>query len=493
MFAKLPKAFFLDLGPRTRVKVVETFGWPTDVPPFPTARFRGIALMPKSLDEIQEAASEQFKANGYPCATVAVKAFPEQGRVAITATPNVKRIFGPIMLPESREIDPHALARYRAFHTTDSYDYRLLELTERRIRADGVVSDVVFVPSCEKEQFHLTQRLTAGAQRYVSLGLGFDTEQLLIAKAHFSLSRLTHRGSTLQSDIYASQKIQSWSNLAKFDLWPPTSRTLLYASVDLERRSETLFETISVTGKTGVETSLESAAANWDFKAGPVFEFIRVRRGDGLPFSRNMGLEFSETTTSHLYEYFSDSPVSGYKFGLSVQSTMRLLGSTFAATRAKLSGEKIWQLWNDYKSDLVLGLRGFLATTINHEGTTDYSRIPPTYLNMLGGSDDMRGFGRLELSKGGAGAPSSGYLGFEMRLARVFPVEPIAFLDAGVLGPSGYEWTPPYYLSPGFGLRYRSPFGTLRGTAAYGYSVGGGAPQDQFSHAQFFVSFGEEF
>jgi translocation and assembly module TamA len=149
-------------------------------------------------------------------------------------------------------------------------------------------------------------------------------------------------------------------------------------------------------------------------------------------------------------------------------------------------------LWNyrDFDPPLwVFGIRGSAFTTITGEDPVTSTKIPPTFLHFLGGSADIRGFGRQELPTNGVGALTSLYAGLEWRWITVFPfgMEPFLFLDAGALGMKAWRLEQPIYWSPGFGIRWPTSFGTFRTTFAHGF------PSDVPGHFQFYFSFGEEF
>ena len=105
----------------------------------------------------------------------------------------------------------------------------------------------------------------------------------------------------------------------------------------------------------------------------------------------------------------------------------------------------------------------------------------------------MRGYGLQELPHSGTGTLAAVYFGTEFRYAAGFwfGLQPLIFMDVGALGTHATQLDSPVFLSPGGGLRYESPFGSLRATLAHGYAPGSDDPT--LSHFQFFFSFGEEF
>jgi outer membrane translocation and assembly module TamA len=263
--------------------------------------------------------------------------------------------------------------------------------------------------------------------------------------------------------------------------------------LDGVRETERAYESITATLHGGYGQTWEARGFSVDAKAGPVLERLWTFRGPGLKNSKLLGVEGTALMTSHLFEYSASSPRDGYHLGLDFKGTAREMGSTFTVVNVKLSAEKLFLLYQNYVSDLILGFRSFYGTTFMPASPAETARIPARYRFFLGGSEDLRGFGRQELPKNGSGSFSALYLGTELRVGRIFFLEPLMFLDFGALGYDTLELQKPFYLSPGFGFRYQSPFGTLRTSLAHGRSFGGGAKNEKIEKLQFFFSFGEEF
>lgn len=488
-----PTSVLVTLGPRVDIEKFVIHDWPTDLKSFHERRYKGLPMMPSSLDEIEAGAALQLKGMGYPCAEIKSEAFPFEKTVHLYVTSGARQLFPePVTLPVE-EIDARTLRRFEAFTAGELYDSKLLELTERRIRNSGLVQDASYYPECNRnEDFSIRHKTIVGKSRFFSIGAGFDTEQLAIAKAKISLNRLTQKGSSLESEAFGSFRVQSLTNSAKFHLWPPESRSHLYSDFIIEHKNEKQYDTLTLSAGAGVGSSLEMKRSKLDVRFGPKGEYIKLYRGVGPDETRNIALEFSVFLTSHRFEYFVNSPQEGYRLGLNVESTSRSLGSTFSATRYKLSAEALWNLYDNHALDLIWGVRSFLSSTHSHDGKDRAVEVPPSFKNYLGGSRDLRGFGREALPNGGSGAMSAAYLGTELRFARFGFLEPLLFADVGALADDSLSFEEPYYVSPGVGLRWPLSFGTLRGTAAYGWTVGGSAENEK-SDPQFFLSFGEEF
>jgi translocation and assembly module TamA len=222
---------------------------------------------------------------------------------------------------------------------------------------------------------------------------------------------------------------------------------------------------------------------------GPNLELVRTFRGQGPTDSHFLSLEGRLDVKTHDFEFFQTNPQSGFDATLTSNISNVDLYSQVTVQRYRIQAQGLWNFNNYDPPLLILGLRMGAATLLTSERPGLASRLPPNYLEYLGGSVDLRGFSRKELPKSGFGALTSFYTDFEVRMGRELPLglEPFAFIDVGMLGSAPLTFDNPIYWSPGFGIRWSSSFGVFRTTLAHGFA--GNAP----GHYQFFLSYGEEF
>jgi translocation and assembly module TamA len=124
------------------------------------------------------------------------------------------------------------------------------------------------------------------------------------------------------------------------------------------------------------------------------------------------------------------------------------------------------------------------------------TNIPTSDRVFVGGDQNLRGFPRKGIDNQGLGYLTFLYLGFELRLIEELPyrLQPFLLWDLGQTGNKRYTVDPTLFISEGIGLRWLSPFGTLRGSIARGrvlyYEI-----TDTFVPEQwvYFISFGQEF
>jgi outer membrane protein assembly factor BamA len=480
------------VGPRTSVQKIEIKGWP-DKSQSPSEKlFIGENLSPKKLSEMEKKILQELKSQGYACAKVKSQAYPFESRVVFNVEAGPVFYIPPIQRDQSPDFQILSLNRFEAFHEGDLYDFRKFELSERRIRNSGIVQDNVYLPMCDNQKLEINQKVFLGASRSVVIGAGFDTEQYAIAKLRLHFNRLTTKGSDLNTEIFASFKEQSFDNSLRYFPWEAQNRNHLFYDLSLLRQNEKQFKNIQVLNHLGWASQFDTLNNNWSFKIGPQFQREWNYRGVGDHNIFIYALQANISLKSHDFEYYQSAPQKGFLLQFDIKGTDDGFGSSFSGINSKISGQYLWRLWQDAKTDVILGFRGFLGTLFHTDEAFSKSKVPSSYRFFLGGSQNLRGFSRFELPKNGLGAFSAAYLGTELRISRMLPMEPIFFLDAGALSEESFNWSPPYYLSPGFGLRYHSFLGTLRFTAAYGYTLNEAPPKTKNS-VQLFFSLGEEF
>jgi translocation and assembly module TamA len=161
-----------------------------------------------------------------------------------------------------------------------------------------------------------------------------------------------------------------------------------------------------------------------------------------------------------------------------------------------LDAQSNWNLGRFDPPFMVLSWRGFAGTTLASDGTIASDIIPVSMRFYIGGDADIRGFSRKELPFHGRGFYTALYNGIELRAGDVLPlgIQPFILLDVAKGGDESFHLAGELYWSPGFGVRWKSPFGVVRASLAHGFIENGAEEQDpEDEHWQFFASFGQEF
>ena len=344
------------------------------------------------------------------------------------------------------------------------------------------------------EGVRIVHRVTSAPPRLISVGVGVDTEGFARVRAHWIHSRIGWRASTAETTLFASKREQSFDALMRLYL-APSSRVFFLPHAVAARSNEPQFETVSA------EVSL-APAFTWDdqylrleFNAGPSLEFADTRRGIGPQHSFFQSFKTHMALTGHLFEYYLREPRVGFRADLDTASRVSQLNSTLTAHRVRLGTEKLWNMGAYDPPLAVLGLRGWVGTTMVGNRDAALPQLPPAMRFFIGGDADFRGVGPGQLGDA-SGFLTGVYQGLELRAGDLLPynLQPIVFVDAAMAGRDSLRLDPDVYYAPGFGARWSTFIGAFRVTFARSLiwrrdpaTVPGA------SHWQFFFSYGREF
>ena len=449
----------------------------------------GEPLTPALLGDLEKWVAQRLQALGYACPKVTTEANPSTGEIIVHLEPGAAQNLVVIDEEPVKSLPTGLFRRYDAFQLGQLYDGDLLNVTESRITSENLVQNTHFSPTCRPDGVHVKQEVVAGPPRILTAGVGINTEELLIGKLSWRNSRLGHMASWLDFTLLASAKEQSLTSTFTWFFLPYVTRLSLRPLIEVKHSNEDAFETESARAQIAPSTTWDNQKLSATFLLGPTLDFFRTLRGLGLDTSEFLSLEGRANLKTHDFEYYRQSPRSGFDATLITGFTDAHIYSQASAQRLRLQGQGLWNL-NDYDPPLlVFGLRGALATVATSETPGPGNALPPNYLEYLGGSTDLRGYGRKELPTNGFGALTSAFLDLEIRLGDQLPygVQPFTFLDLGMIGSTPFKLDGAPYWAPGAGIRLVSPIGVFRTTIAHGYSANGPG------HFQFYLSFGEEF
>lgn len=488
-------ALHVKVGKLTLVQGIRIVGAPHDLKPERYWEPNGRPLTPDRLNDIEKWVKRKLAESGFPCAHV-----KSEGN-AVTGIVTVNVASGPPWSIREIQEDPipgmigGIPRRYDPFELGDSYDARLLELSAQRLMTQDIVLNASFTTLCENpEPGIVRENLLPGEPRMISFGFGFDTEQLFIGQALWKNSRFSTTASLLRAEAMASYRRQKISGQFDWYYLPFPSRHYLNNVVMLEREFEDVFESRNFLLRSAPAWNVRLPKGSLELVAGPSYRQYVTIRGGGPGLTQMTALDLDINYISHDFEYYSVSPRDGLSTTLSVTSADKGAASDISATRALLGFTKLWNIWELDPPVLVLGLRGEYATTIPRD--TPVEDLPASFRNFLGGSSSLRGFGRRALPRDPRGALTRAHIGAEVRINHALPAkfQPFVFADAGKLGAVSRQLDPTLYWSPGLGLRWESPIGTMRATAAHGLIEG--KERENLRHLmrwQFYFSLGEQF
>ncbi len=474
-------------GPKTFVKRVALEDGSESVDIRRKRNVLGRPMTPDLLNELEKWVAENLKKAGYPCPLVRAEANSELGEVILRVRKGEAGVFGKVTQEPIPGVVDQVLRRYDAFQSGERFNGELLSIAESRVASSGMVESARFSAQCSGS---LEQSVISGAPRLMMSRIGLNTEGVVLGSFSWRNARLGRLGSYLDLSASGSARRQSLVALMNLYYDPSLSRAFFLPQLNLIHRNELQFENIETSAQVGWSMTQDSGRNGWSYFLGPILNLSKTLRGRGALETQILSLEGKVVLKSHDFEFYSDRPQSGYQSEATVDLSHRSILSQVTAQRFYLKGESLWNLWNLDPPLWVIGLRGAATTILASRLPSGEPDLPADLFQYLGGSHDLRGFGRLEISESPkGGAISSIYLGIEARLGGVisFGIDPFVFFDLGKLGSQSFSLDSPLYWAPGFGLRWASPVGALRGTLAHGFS--NGAPQ----HWQFYFSFGEEF
>ena len=486
--------WIVDLGQPTRVKEVKLVG---DPPELRFERRRGLIgelLTPKFLGSQEQWVSQRLQAEGYGCPVIGSKGDSDTGSVTITIDAGTKQDLIEVIEDPIEGLTPGMVRRYDAFHLGETFNGDLLAITNHRVLAQGLLQSVHYTLKCNPNGITAKQESIAGLPRLLRFGVGIDTEALVNLRAAWNNTRFGKQGSLIDVSGLASKQEQrvdtsfTWYNL------PFSSRRYMKPFFELRHTNLEKVEQLSSRGQYSFGTSWDTNRLGAAVRSGPTLDYYRTYRGVGPTNSHFLSLENEVRVFSHYYEFFKSSPRTGFQMTLLTDFNAKGVFSDASGQRLNLSGEGLWNIKDYDPFLLILGVRGGLATTLTGEPIGNNTGLPADFRYYLGGAGDIRGFGRQEISGPTAsGGFSSAFADFEARLGSILPlgIQPFAFLDLGSLGSKSLDIDSTIYWSPGLGLRWESPVGSLRTNFAHGFltSPTGTAK----SHFQFYFSFGEEF
>jgi translocation and assembly module TamA len=461
----------------------------------------GSVLDPSRLNSDISWAKHSLESMGYPCPEVDAYAYYDRGALLLEADPGPKQRFGSIESSGKTDLDPKILERFNAFYENDFFDVRLLELTSYRVLREDLYFSTFYDVICDQNRHpRIVRRYVPAPPRLITFGIGFDTENGPLLRGRWKVTRLTKKADSIQTSAFLSfrdlQAEVKYRNHFPSDLsshWEFDPRILV------DRRDEQELQSIEYLGQLALATSWELRGSNVALSFGP--EISRTRtllsllpvpsRVDALRLRADI------TWLSHYFEYYSNyesDPREGYNFNISYWTEAGRWLTDKTIHKLFVRHEMLWNLGNYDPPWIVLGWRGFAGVYFFNPRQALISEIPPSERFFLGGDDDIRGYGRQKLRGQGLGYLTSIYDGIELRILGWLPYkfQPFFFFDAARMGIDTETLDSPFYWSPGVGLRWSSPVGTLRFSLARGFAseVLAGDPVPDL---QFFLSFGKEF
>lgn len=485
-------------GPRLEVK---SFRVEPPIDELDTGRKRKVIGQPLGtdvLDDVTHWADLELRSSGYACPKVDVKGQAWDRTILVTPQTGARATVRTLEWEGSDKLKPSVLQRYSAVKVGETYDVRKTQITTARLFADGLFETANIQARCDGDQADLTLKTSVGKPRLLTFGVGASTEELAFIDIGLRNSRLDDRASSFTALLHTSlrqQNLSVSSELYSLPFWPsifwgPRFRT--------GREYERDYEVINA--KTGADLGRhwDQFSARWLVRGGPTLNYVNTVTGVGPSETAYLSWEASLSGASHNYEFYLRDQNRGWTGRFDYRGQRSEIGSRINVDRFDLAGKYLWNINNFSPPLFVLATRvqGTVVNATALDLSTKRDLLPVDYRVYWGGDQNLRGFARQRLNNGGIGYLTGAYAGFELRLVEELPfhLQPFLLYDIARLGAKRLTLGEPMFTSWGFGLRWASPFGTLRGSAAKGEIERGDASTVAYQREWvYFLSFGQEF
>lgn len=486
-------------GPRTEIKSFQVVGADTQLDPSKKRKIVGEPLEPARLDEATQWAETQLRNKGHACPKVAVEAQAWDGKVVVTAQPGLIQRIRSLHRVGFDAFDHEYLKRYEAFDIGDEFDAREMQLTVTRMLSDGFIQSANFQTLCQENFVDLTLNGSLGPPKLFRFEVGASTEQFPFGRVIFKNVRLDDKASSFTAQLDVSPRVQSVALTSQLYWLPGSARTFFGPRAQTARYKETAYEYLEAKGGADLGRYWDI----WDLRligrVGPTVNFLETKQGVGPTSVSYLSWDGSLEAMSHNYESNVRTQFEGWNGALRYRGQRKGLGSEINVNRYDVVYKGLWNIGNYFPPLFVLGFR-FEVNAVDAEkplaGQSNDDLVPIDYRIFYGGADNLRGFGRKSLSNNQLGFLSGSYAGMELRVVQEMPynIEPLLLYDVARLGAGSMDFDSPIYTSSGVGMRWASPFGTLRGSAAKGKIYREDATTAGYKQEWvYFVSFGQEF
>jgi translocation and assembly module TamA len=485
-------------GERNTITALKVEGAEGTLNPGKKRKIIGAPLMPEKLNEVEAWGNLGIRSQGYACPEFKVEAHAWDGSVLAKArigAPKKITVFEPGDLDG---LNPDLLDRYRPFELGDTFDIRKTQILTSRLLSDGLFQSAYFVTDCVQDEAHLKLQTSVGKPKILRFGVGASTEQFPFADLSFKNARLDAVASSFTVTLHGSPIVQSLQVTSELYVFPGWHRTFAGPRFRAARDDESGITSETVTAGADLGRNWDQAGTRFQARGGPTLNQSKTLKGFGPEDVTYTSLEASLTAMSHLYEVFTRDQYEGWSSGLFYRGQRKGVGSNVSVNRVELDSKYLWNIGGYAPPLFVLGAK-LNAITVDADDVNEPENrnlLPREYRIALGGDENLRGFPRRSLNNQELGYLTSVYLGLELRLIEELPyhLQPFLIYDSARLGNRRFTVDDPIFISEGAGLRWPSPFGTLRMSAARGRIFHGDATTAEYVERWiYFLSFGQEF
>ncbi len=461
----------------------------------------GFPLEPAKLNEVEAWAYSELRRQGYACAQVAIEAHEWDLEVVVKTKLDSRKKVGHIDVGNLDGLHPEVMNRYRPFGEGEFYDVRKTQLMTSRLLSDGLVQSAYFNVKCRGDFVDLKLETSVGKPKIFRFGVGASTEELPFVDGSFKNARLDNDASSFTAVLHGSPRKYSFT-LGSELYWIPNSyRSFFGPRFEMARKSESAYETNTIAGGVDIGRKWDAHSIRYAARWGPTLNYSKRVSGTGPEETTYPTIDASFGALSHNYESSIRDQYEGWTAEFFYRGQSKGLGSKVDVNRYRVDFKSLWNIGGFSPPLFIIGTR-IEAIAVDTDEITGQNRdlLPVEDRIYLGGDQNLRGFARQSINniRNGVklGYLTSLYIGFELRLIEELPyrIQPFLLFDAARVGDQRYTLERPIFASEGLGLRWASPFGTLRGSIARGHVIDSDASTAAINpNWVIFGSFGQEF
>ena len=445
----------------------------------------------------REAALDEVRDHGYPYAVVSLTERPgshDYARVlTIAATPGTLARYGQIEIGGNQSVSDHVIERQLLFRPNMRYSLSQVQESQRRLYDLGTfqfANIVSNVPEGEQpEVVPMKVTVTEAKPHKVTFGIGYGSEEKLRATAEWKAfnwyggartldvqTRYSRISSGVRTNFTQPYLFSPHYDLVATGQWwhdaePAYTLNTSGGRATVERALTRPGSAARRNGSTAISVTLieeyqqytvsEEALSTPSFRNTLIALGLDPRTGEGKGLLSSVGFDLHRST--------ADSTINaqrGYMANLHLESATSALGGDFNYFETTAEG----RYYRPIGGVALLAGRVVIGST-RPQGDIDLN-VPFFKRYFLGGSDNLRGWGRYEVSPLDNGLAIGGLsklvVSLEVRKPLWGSLTAVAFADAGNV------WLDPWAINlndlrydVGPGVRYMTPIGPLRVDVGY--------------------------
>lgn len=457
----------------------------------------GAPLSSKKLDEVKTWADLKARRGGHACPEVNVRAEVWRRSMLLELSGGPRQQIGTVNRTGYGDLDPDSIRRFEAFREGQAYNVLETQITTDRLMAQGLFQNAYITTECRGDIVDLNFVTEVGRPRLLRFSFGGSSEEFPFVDIWFKNTRLDRRASSFTTQIHLSPLSQSFLLDSEFFIFPNSKTTHFGPRFKAERKKEELYESNKIEAGADLERGWDQFGLRLHARVGPTMNYLRTVSGQGPPEKTYLSWEGEISAVSHNYEAFTRQQFEGWMASLKYTGQRKGLGSDIAVDRYELRGKNLWNIKN-YSPPLLIVATRFQGIFVDphSRNNQDVVDLPIELRVFYGGNDNLRGFDRQSINNNELGFLTAVSAGLETRLVEVLPymLEPFFLFDIGQVGEGRFDLSPPLFTTSGLGVRWPSPFGTLRASAARGDILNENSNTDSIPEDWIlFLSFGQEF